>query len=227
MRIAICTAAQGDPKIGYTRSLLHLCIATERAARSGQLMFEYLTATSANPAHARTELVKASRRIGATHLLWVDADMTFPQDALLRLIARRERMVGANYIAKDSRVHVARGLDGTPLATTKDKAEVRMLEPCAAIGLGLALMEMAVFDAIEAPWFAMGWDEAGAPVSEAAWLCAKVRAAGIPIHVDHGLSAKVGPVVDQILNQEGALLERVRDGVVRTRLGAAASLPQG
>ena len=101
------------------------------------------------------------------------------------------------------------------------------MEECAALGLGLTLMEMAIFDEIEAPWFAIGWDEAGAPVSEAAHLCARVRAAGIPIHVDHGLSAKVGLVVDQVLNPDGALKERISDGVVRSRLGGAVSLPQG
>src|SRR6218665_1414643 len=104
MRIAICPAAPGDPKLGYTRSLVHLCVATERAAKSTPLMFEYLTAASPNPAFARTELVKAARQIGADHLLWIDADLTFPQDALLRLIARRQRVIGANSIAKETRL---------------------------------------------------------------------------------------------------------------------------
>jgi hypothetical protein len=220
MRIAICTAASGDPKLGYTRALLQMCIATERAAKSAPLMFEYLTASSPNPVFARTELVSAARQIGADHLLWIDADLTFPQDTLLRLIARRQRVVGVNYVAKETRRPSARALDGTPLVTTPDQAEARAMEECGAIGLGLAFMEMAVFDEIAAPWFALGWDAAGAPVSEADHFCAQLRAAGIPIHVDHGLSAKTGPVVDQVLTHGGARVERILDGVVRSRVGA-------
>ncbi|HTU10232.1 MAG TPA: hypothetical protein VMG08_04970 [Allosphingosinicella sp.] len=227
MKIAICTPVHGDPKLVYTRSLVHMCVATERAGKAWPLMFEYLTASGPNLAAARTDLVKAARQIGAEWILWIDADQMFPQDTMLRLIARKERVVGANYIARDgSRLPTARDLASRPLATTPDKAGTHLVEPCGALGLGLVLMDIKVFDEIEAPWFDTGWDAAGAPVSESAFFFARLRAANIPVHVDHGLSAKTGHVAEQVLTHEGALQERIREGAVRSRVTGAAAPTQ-
>ncbi len=154
---------------------------------------------------ARNDLTAGALEQGVDYMLWVDADMRFPRDALVRLLSHSKAIVGVNYsnrkVKKTDYVAVKRlatGLDdegiGELLQTT---AESEGLEEVEGIGFGMVLTHASVFDAIPqslevGPWFQFGWDsDVGRPIGEDIWFSKAARKAGFKIYVDHDLSKEI------------------------------------
>ncbi len=49
---------------------------------------------------ARNACVAAAEQIGASHILFIDSDMSFPPDTLDRLLAHHVDIVGGNYVRR-------------------------------------------------------------------------------------------------------------------------------
>ena len=140
---------------------------------------------------ARQDALQAALDENVTHLLWVDSDMAFPKDALIRLLKHNRPFVGINYSSRGlPPVYVAikESEPGTKCPTT---AASTGLEEVEAIGFGLALMDLRRIRPLlwEQPWFdyrylpkSKNW------VGEDVYFCRMLRAAGIPALVDHDLS---------------------------------------
>ena len=63
----------------------------------------------------RMTLVKEAFQSGSTHILWIDSDMRFPKDALIRLLDRDLPIVGANYpMRRTPIIPTATNLKGMP-----------------------------------------------------------------------------------------------------------------
>jgi hypothetical protein len=151
---------------------------------------------------AREQLLHDAYDIGCNYMLWLDSDMRFPKDALIRLLAHDEDLVGANYSTRSvpSRfVAIERiGLDhegnGKLLGTYPDSTGLQEAE---AIGFGLVLMKMRVYEDLpkDTPLFWFGWIEkegaASTHMGEDVWFCRLVREAGYKVYVDHDLSKQV------------------------------------
>lgn len=143
--------------------------------------------SSSNLPESRHDLaVRALKKHKATHVLWIDSDMDFPQDALHRLLAHDLEIVGCNY---PRRVH-----PHISSATDVDKKPFHPscigLSQAGVIGFGLLLMRTTVFERqYDMPLFAHH-DEEGY-CTEDVTFCKKVRAQGHEIWVDHDLSREV------------------------------------
>ncbi len=109
--------------------------------------------------HGMNNLVRDAREVGATHLLNIDSDMTFPPDALERLLKADRDIVGAAYNQRGNHLD-----QGAPTTTVKFLGEngYKAVQPgdfptelfeCGAVGLGLTLINMRVFDSLPFPWF--------------------------------------------------------------------------
>jgi GT2 family glycosyltransferase len=110
--------------------------------------------------HGLNNLVKDAKEVGATHLLNIDCDMIFPPDAAEKLLKADKDIVGVNYRQRGNHLD-----QDTAYSTVKfpgEKGEYRMvlqedfpkeLFECAAVGLGLTLINMKVFDKLPFPWF--------------------------------------------------------------------------
>jgi hypothetical protein len=140
--------------------------------------------------------------------LWLDSDHVFPVDSLLKLLARRVPVVGANY----RRRHV----QNVPSAVKRDgrggwrlvftdaaKAAADAIEEVDRLGFGFLLMEVApVVAALGEPLYPLFETRSladGDFIGEDALFCDRLRAGGLAIHVDHGLSIHVGHVGEQVL----------------------------
>jgi hypothetical protein len=214
MKVSICTPVHGDPKAGYTRSLAAMLLATASLPKVGafeKLRLSY-TLTSGHLLPTRDHLAKSALAAGADKILWIDADQTFPPDTLIRLLARNLRIVGANYVRRGGRGGgpLATSLAGGPVFTTAEKAKAQEVEEVAGLGLGLVLMDAAIFNEIAWPWFETSWREDGTIRSEDHSLFAKIGEAGIPVHVDHGLSWQIGHVAEEVLTHEDAMAAELR-----------------
>ena len=219
MRLAICTPIHGDPKAAFTESLAGLLIHSAKVRPDLELNCFFLK--SSMLAESRNRLFGQAREWGARYLLWVDADQSFPADALVTLLDRKREVVGCNYPRRSIPTGPsAASLDGEPLYTTAEKAQAGAVEEALTLGLGFCLMDMAIVPKLERlavergkktlwPLFFMEMrpDEAGFD-SEDTYFFRKLRAAGVPAYVDHGLSWRVGHVHEIILTHEDAVAGR-------------------
>ena len=138
----------------------------------------------------RAGLVSAAMAADATHLLWLDSDMRFPKDALERLLAHDVPIVAANYpMRRHPILPVAqRNRDGHLFTGPYDSG----LVPVDSCGMGVMLVQMAVFQALPKPWFILGYNRAeDGYVGEDYYFCQQARAKGFPIAVDQYLSREV------------------------------------
>ena len=146
--------------------------------------------SSSNLSHSRAWLATDAKERGATHILWIDSDMKFPRDALHRLLARNEAIVGCNYTRRaPPYTPSALDLDEKPIYTRGDSVG---LEAAGILGFGLLLTSADVFDKLSHPWFAQ-LDDDGYCTEDVVW-CRKVRDAGLTIWLDHDLSREVAHI---------------------------------
>jgi hypothetical protein len=158
-----------------------------------------LTLKSGTYVHAaRQELAESALAQGITHMMWVDSDMSFPRDGLLRLLAHNKDIVGCNYST--------RGLPASPVAIKEAGNDEKIgrklqttpestgIEEVDAIGFGFVLMKTRVLAALPKgkPWF---WFEylpkRKQMIGEDVYFCNLARKAGFKIYVDHDLSKSV------------------------------------
>ncbi len=158
---------------------------------------------------ARQELLANALRGGADYVLFIDSDMRFPKDALVRLLARSEPFVGTNYahrrippdyvaVKTSTRLDEdGERIDGELLRTT---LESEGLEEVEALGFGFVLIHTSVFQEmakIHPPkdkgpfWFFEYHPEVKTHVGEDVYFCRLAREAGATIFVDHDLSKMI------------------------------------
>lgn len=148
-------------------------------------------------ASQRHQLVVEARRENATHVLFVDSDMRFPEDALMRLLAAEVRVIGANC--------PKRKMPTGPTAANYDSrgrkipvytnADTHGIEQVARVGTGFLLVEMDVFDIVPAPWFETPWiPERLAFMGEDVAFCVKLAQKKIPVFIDHDLSREIAHI---------------------------------
>ena len=130
-------------------------------------------------------------KAGATHILWLDADMCFPPDTLKRLLARKVPIVGANYRRRVP-PHQFTAATGhrKNLREVETTEQSTGLESVNRLGFGVTLIESRVFQKITKPWFQFTYEQ-GQHGGEDEFFCRKANRAGFQPHVDHDLSKQV------------------------------------
>lgn len=129
---------------------------------------------------------EAIEKWGATHLLWIDDDHNFPEDAFHRLYRHRKPIVGINASTRAAPI----------LPTARTGPEQRLfthehstgIEQVYSIGFGIILIEARVFKAMPKPWFRVLCDKEGHWWGEDAWFSYQARMKGFDIYVDHDLT---------------------------------------
>jgi hypothetical protein len=125
-------------------------------------------------------------RWGATHVLWLDADMTFPPDTALRLLQHDADVVAANYVTRVVPSRPTARRDGQSVSSV----DATGLEAVDHVGMGVFLMKSSVVAHIPSPRFAYSTPTE----TEDVYFCRLLRAAGHTIRIDHDLSKDVGHV---------------------------------
>jgi hypothetical protein len=208
VKIAILIPILGGAKPAFTACLANMIAATMRANISldGEKIvpeIETMVVSLSTISLARGALFHRAEEWGADFALWMDSDHVFPRDALIRLLAHQLPVVGCNYRQRqhDAPTAVA---DGKLLDTKGDEPPLQEVE---ALGLGLCLVNMRVLDRLKAaadangkpllPLFKEEW--AGERITgEDRYFFNRLRAAGIPVHVDHALSLQVGHIDEAV-----------------------------
>lgn len=123
---------------------------------------------------------------GATHILWLDADMTFPPDTALRLLKHEKEVVAANYVTRVAPSRPTARRDGQ-FVSSQDASG---LESVDHVGMGVFLMKTQRIWQVPRPLF---WYSTPTE-TEDVYFCRQLKAAGFDILIDHDLSKEVGHV---------------------------------
>lgn len=139
----------------------------------------------------REWFLEAAIKQGATHVLWLDTDVTVPRETAVLLALHDQPIVACNY-----RVRQASGLftahrDGQRIETHQHSTGLEAVEYC---GMGAMLMRTDAVADLGRPWFRHGLNELGGDIGEDVMFCRGLTRAGHTIYIDHDLSKQVGHI---------------------------------
>lgn len=232
VKFAICIPCYGDPKMQFTFSLtkmiMHFLQANFQDGEGNQIQpeLEVFMISTSMLTESRHRLVSEALFWNADYMLFLDADHVFPEDALARLWAQNLPVVGVNYPRRCTPTAPTAAIDSSDddsvkhqLYTTREKAEAGLVEECAHMGFGMCLINMKVFDVLQAKaeetgdgnflplfQFTPTPDKIGM-IGEDVFFFRKLREAGIVAHIDHKLSWEVGHIFDTILTNAHAVAQ--------------------
>lgn len=185
MKVCVAIPMDDTCKTDFTVSLVKMCMHRGKHAQITALA----TRRNSVIAQSRCQLVEQAREAKADAILMVDSDMTFPSGTLDTLAEADKDIIGANCVARRapfmSNVIDLEGKRMNRLSTG--------IEEVAAIGTGVILIKMSVFDRIEKPYFLYDYND-GQWIGEDFYFCTKAAGANIPMHVHHDLSKQIGHI---------------------------------
>jgi hypothetical protein len=187
LSVVIAVPCQDTVSSGFALDLAHLVQHT--VEHNPRVKLRTAIAKGTILPQQRASLVKGALDVAATHILWLDSDMRFPPDALLRLLAHEEPIVAANYPTRRPPI--------LPVAQHREHghlffSEEPGLTEVSHVGMGVMLVAARVYLETDQPWFAIGYnpkdqDYAGEDV----FFCRKARTHGFLTLVDDALSLDV------------------------------------
>jgi hypothetical protein len=196
IKIAVALVSHEMVPVTFAQDLANLCAYTAFNIPEG--MHFGINLISGTYVHsARREMLASLLNQGVTHILWLDTDMRFPRDSLIRLLGRKLPVVGINYAKRtvDTDFVAFKSIswdkDGVSehLITGKDSTGVEEVE---GIGFGMVLMRTAYLKNLPSldddPWFFFEWLPGRRQVGEDIYFCRLLKKMGVSIHVDHDLS---------------------------------------
>jgi hypothetical protein len=172
--------------IGYTCAH-HRDIALASFVSKGTMIF-----------NQRIDLAREAMSEGCDWILWLDTDMRFPKDTLIRLLAHKKDIVAANY--------VTRQVPPEPVSfqlTDEGKIWRRVPTVAASTGLqkvtgapmGCMLTSTKVFRKLDKPDVPMFWFQYSTKnhttLGEDIYFCINAGRYGFDIFIDHDLSKQV------------------------------------
>ena len=148
-----------------------------------------LTADSSMLVRNRHDLVKASMKAGATHILFLDSDMKFPRDLIARMLLRNEVILAANATQRRLPIKpIAHDFDGQLI----NSAERSGVEEVRQVGCAVMMIKREFFENVRPPYFLMDWTpDAESYSGEDIYFCAVAQEAGYKVMIDHDLSRDI------------------------------------
>ena len=137
---------------------------------------------------SRNLLVKEAVKDGASHILFLDDDMTWPADLLSRLLAHNLPIVGGQYFRRYEPYDTACGTwdDASSTSITPLRSLPTGVAEVGCLGMGATLIRMEVIQKMAA-WFNDELWFRSDTIGEDVHFCARARQLGIPVCVDGSL----------------------------------------
>jgi len=190
MRLVIGGPTLATVPASFAFDLAQLYLATRDSGWTDRVTLGFIQSTYVHVGR-ETFLANAIRQ-QASHVLWLDTDMTFPPDTAIRLARHDKPIVACNCVMRDPRLLFTAQRNGHRVETRPDS---RGLEAVDSVGTAVMLMRTDIVADLARPWFAHDrhW-ETGADIGEDIRFCKALRAAGHEILIDHDLSKEIGHI---------------------------------
>lgn len=184
MRLAIGGPTRDSVPASFAVDLAQLYAYTRERGPWPTVTVGFLTSTYI---HVGRELfLEAALKQGATHVLWLDTDMSFPRETAVLLAMHDQPIVGCNYVVRyPTGLFTAQRDDSMRIPTTETSTGIEVVD---ALGFGVLLMRTDVVADLPRPWFRHGLNAQGGDIGEDIMFCRALRAAGYTIYLDHDLS---------------------------------------
>lgn len=118
-----------------------------------------LNRTGSMVSDMRNGLVDQAAAIGADWILWIDSDMSFPADALMRLLSRSKDLIGAVYNKRVPPYEPLGAFEGPDRDLSKGG-----LVPAKYMPGGFMLISTRVYSRLRYPWYFETNRAAGDPI---------------------------------------------------------------
>lgn len=177
--IVVATPTRDTVTAGFAGDLVKLC------RRHPDLRFAALLGIYI--ANLRQMGVTLARQVGASHILFLDSDMRFPEDTLDRLLAAGKDIVAANYVQRTMPEWWVARKQGASVSSAGRTGYERV----ESVGCGVMLITLSVFDTLPQPWFSTPFN-GSEHIGEDLYFCQHARAKRFDVWIDHDLSQAVG-----------------------------------
>lgn len=206
-RISICVPTRDLCNSDFTHSwvkmVAHFC--THFVGRGQAEIINLMDLGTLLP-DMRNTLAEQSIKMGATHILWLDNDMNFPEDTIERLYRHGKPIVGANYSQRKEPAKPVAAKNGVWVYTEEDSTGLEQVD---FVGMGCMLVETAVYEHLPKPWHTLGWNpNKNTIVGEDVYFCRKAAGIGADVFIDHDLSKELGHVGYRTFSYKDALKDR-------------------
>ena len=191
IKVAICSPCGDQVMAMWAHDYARMAVYTVRRRPDIQMMSVFVPGSLV--VKQREMLACEILKEGYTHALWLDTDMRFPPDTMLRLLDRHKRFVAANYVERRS-PYVPNAFPDlqTPNVRLFTEPGDTGLAEVQAVGFGVVLMEADVLRQMPRPWFAAAWvKEMQEYMGEDVYFCNKAREHGERLWLDHDLSKEI------------------------------------
>ena len=162
-----------------------------------------MVATGSITSVARNKIVEYARHHKCSHVMFLDSDMTFPQDAIQKLITHDKDIVCGLYFQRDP-PHLPAAIVGVDGRITKEQISLGRLQEIDAAGTGCMLIKTEVFEKMSYPWFDYQVYKGYTYHTEDVIFCKKAKELGYKIYVD--TSIKCGHLVDHELTEKDYII---------------------
>lgn len=147
---------------------------------------------------ARNEIVKAAAEINmpdgtkrkSDYILWIDSDMRFPYDTILRLQAHGKEIVGCNAMKRNESFQLAIPKDHMGRRLTPAEFKKGGLRQMGFIGHAVTLVKYEVYEKIKPPWYYAIYKDL-IYKGEDDNFCQEAKEAGFRIWADMDLSREI------------------------------------
>lgn len=191
INVAVCIPSQGvwTSSLGSSLAIMAAEFMTWRPEGCKTKLLQVLTREGSMLVQQRHDLVLDALRSGATHLLFLDADMVFPKHLLQRFISHDKDIVGANCTTRRWPIEpIAADMGGVKL----DSRGRRGIEQVQQVGLAVVLIKRKVLEALRPPMFMMDWiPTTQSYCGEDIYFTQLAQDAGFEVWVDHDISKQV------------------------------------
>lgn len=140
----------------------------------------------------RSHLAAEALDVKSDYILWLDSDMTFPNDIYKRLLDQDKDIIAYTYATKD-KLHGSvafRDVNGVAERVFQQHGEAVEVD---AVGMGIMLTKTSVFTYLPKPWFQFYWDHQFQYYNgEDIYFCEQLREAGYSVYVNFQDSVLIG-----------------------------------
>ena len=150
---------------------------------------------------ARNRIVEQAMKHDCTHILFLDADMTFPSDMIEKLLEHDKDIVSGLYFQRDvGHLPVAMKSINDREYRRLNKHEMGGLVEVDAVGTGCLLVKREAFEKIGFPWFYYHTYDDGVWHTEDVIFCRTAKKKGLKIFVD--TDVKCGHIISYEITEK-------------------------